>query len=106
MPGFNDFEEVPVISAAKRCGVQWAPWMGDWFTSWSPRNDNSNAEGSWEHWTELAIRILQHEATAIVRPDAHAAVADLMLLDPYSETKRKLTEDEIKTLFARGGDRG
>ena len=36
----NAFEEIPAIGAARRCGVQWTPWMGDWFTSWSPRNSN------------------------------------------------------------------
>ncbi len=63
MDWINDYEERPVIQAAKRCGVQWCPWMGDWFTSWSPRNDNRNAEGTWEDWVTLAKAILAHELT-------------------------------------------
>ena len=54
----EDFDEIEVIQSGKRCGMEHAPWMGDWFTSWSPRNGNSNAEGPWEHWVDLAVRIL------------------------------------------------
>lgn len=64
------------IRGAKRCGVQWVPWMSDWFTSWSPRNDNSNAEGSWEHWVTLAQQILNHPFTEIVRPEVYRAVPE------------------------------
>ncbi len=104
MTSLDDYTEVHALSAAKRLGLDWTPWMGDWFVSWSPRNSNSNAEGTWEHWTELAIRILQHQATALVRPDAHAAVDGLPLLDPYDETKRYLTDDEVAALFGRQTD--
>ncbi len=49
----NDYEEIVVVESGKRCGMQWTPWMGDWFTSYSPRNGNNNAEGSWDHWIDL-----------------------------------------------------
>jgi len=63
----KDFDEIPALSGGRRCGVQWAPWMGDWFTSWSPRNSNNHAEGPWEHWVALAERILAHPMTAALK---------------------------------------
>ena len=42
----QNFEEVEAAHAGKRCALDWAPWMGDWFVSSSPRNGNSNAATS------------------------------------------------------------
>ncbi len=98
------FEETAVHSSAKRCGVQWTPWMGDWFTSWSPRNSNNHAEGTWDHWVDLAIRILQDPLTDLVRPDARAAVADVKTFDFYDESNRHLTDDELTRRFAPPAD--
>lgn len=96
----GEYQEIPALSSAKRCGVQWAPWMGDWFTSWSPRNSNSNAEGTWDHWVDLAIGILQDSMTELVRPEAHAiAVAQLKRFDFYDESNRELTEAELNARF-------
>lgn len=90
------FNEVSVFHSAKRCGMQWTPWMGDWFTSLSPRNGNNNAEGTWEHWVALAIDILRHDFTGLVAPEAHAvAMAGLKPMERYSETERNLTADEL-----------
>ncbi|SOE25644.1 hypothetical protein [Streptomyces sp. OK228] len=97
MPG--EYEEVPAIQGGKRCGVQWAPWMDDWFTSWSPRNSNNNAEGPWDHWVDLAIKILADPMTAIVRPEAHAVAVTLDQHDFYDETQRDLTEAELGARF-------
>ena len=75
-------------------------WMNDWFVSHSPRNSNSNAEGPWDHWVDLAIQILQHPATGVVRPEAHlVAHQHLHAADFYDETGRDLTEDECNELF-------
>lgn len=97
----DNYEEIPAINAAKRCGVQWTPWMGDWFTSWSPRNSNSNAEGTWDHWVDLAIKILQDPLTAIVRPVAHETARSLAAIGFYSESGRELTEGELRGRFGR-----
>lgn len=67
----DDFTEVDVFEAAKRCGIRRASWIGDWFTSWSPRNDNCNAEGNWAHWVNLAKFILSHPATEVVDKEAY-----------------------------------
>lgn len=101
-----DFEEkyIKGIRSSKRANIMWTPWMGDWFVSNSPRNDNSHAEGTWDHWVQLAISILQHPATEIVRPEAFAAVSGLANSDFYSESGRKLTDDEVGSLFGEGGD--
>lgn len=99
LDAMSGYSEVPVIGAAKRCGVQWAPWMGDWFTSWSPRNSNNNAEGSWDHWVDLAIKILKDPMTAKIRPDAHIAVADVAVFDFYDESRTLLTDDELVERF-------
>ena len=94
-----DEKDIPRIQHAKRLGMTWIPWMGDWFASSSPRNGNRNAEGPWEHWVQLAVSILQHPATELVRPAAHAAVQGLENTSLYDETNRDLEDDEIATLF-------
>lgn len=100
----DEFTEIPAIQAAKRCGMWWTPWMGDWFTSWSPRNGNGNAEGTWDHWTDLAIRILRDPMTAIVRPEAHALAQQLEPRDFYDESHRVLTDDELEKRFAKDAE--
>lgn len=95
----SDYEEIPAAQSGKRCGMQWTPWMDDWFTSWSPRNDNHNAEGPWAHWVDLALRILQDPLTQLVRPDAADAVKELEQRDFYSEADRYLTNDELVARF-------
>ena len=97
----DDYYQVHIsdLPAAKRIAVRWAPWMGDWFVSHSPRNGNSNAEGPWDHWVNLAIAILQHPATAITRPDAHTAAQGLEVRDYYDEVDRGLTDAELARLF-------
>lgn len=93
-------DPVHLPSGGKRLSMEHCYWLGDWFTSFSPRNSNSNAEGPWDHWVDLAIGILQHPATKVVRPEAHAAVQRLETRGFYDETGRDLTEAEIGELFA------
>lgn len=100
----GEFDEVPAVQSAKRCAMAWNPWMGDWFTSYSPRNHNHNAEGTWDHWVELALGILSDPLTAIVRPEAHAAVAGLPRHHFYSESERLLTGDELAARFPSEDD--
>lgn len=95
----SDYEYIPVHGSAKRCGVKWAPWMGDWFVSWSPRNSNEHSEGTWDHWVDLALLILHDPMTAIVRPEAQAAVADVKPMDFYDESNRELTDEELAARF-------
>lgn len=104
MSDLSEFTEKHIrdIRGGKRCAVVWTPWMGDWFASHSPRNSNSNAEGPWDHWVQLAVSILQHPATKVVRPDAHAAVEGLTNTHFYDETARPLSDEEVETLF--GGE--
>lgn len=87
------------IVSAKRCAIVWTPWMGDWFTSHSPRNGNSNAEGTWDHWVSLALSILQHPMTEVVRPEAHAAVREVENIEFYDESARELSDDELDRLL-------
>ena len=79
--------------------VQHSAWMGDWFVSHSPRNGNTNAEGQWGQWVNLAVSILQHPATAITDPEAHKAAGGLPVHRYYDEVNRTLTDDEIESLF-------
>jgi hypothetical protein len=97
----DNYDQIEVVHAGKRCAIGWAPWMGDWFVSHSPRNGNSNAEGRWDHWVDLAIGILKDPLTAIVRPDAHAAADPLATHGFYDEAKRGLTEDELNKRFGK-----
>lgn len=92
-----DFDEkyIKGIVTAKRCAIVWTPWMGDWFVSHSPRNGNSNAEGTWDHWVSLALSILQHPMTEIVRPEAHSAVEGVKNIKFYDESARDLTDEDI-----------
>lgn len=92
------------IEGAKRVNVVWTPWMGDWFVSNSPRNGNSNAEGPWDHWVSLALSILQHPATEIVRPEVHAAVQGVANTRFYDEVGRTLTDEDLERLFGGGSD--
>lgn len=91
------------INYAKRCGISRSGWMGDWFTSYSPRNGNNNAEGLWCHWVELALSILQHPATAELRPEVHAAVRGLEQIDYYSEGPH-FSDEDVARLFQSGGE--
>ena len=102
----NEYEEQHIrgIKSSKRASIVWTPWMGDWFVSHSPRNGNEHAEGTWDHWVQVAVSILQHPATAIVRPEAHEAVADVTNTDFYSESGRDLSNEEVEALFGRKGD--
>jgi hypothetical protein len=67
----EEFEEILILAPGKRLGVAWTPWMGDWFISFSPRNSNGNAEGSWCQWANLAAAILAHPMTSEVAPHLH-----------------------------------
>ena len=53
------------IKGGKRCGVEKSEWLDGWFVSWSPRNDNQNAEGVWSDWVALANAILEADRAAI-----------------------------------------
>lgn len=92
-----DESEVEVIQAAKRCGLNWNPWMGDWFTSYSPRNDNHNAEGTWDHWVDFALKVLSDPMTHIVRPDAY--IQNPQTKEFYAQSDRILTEQELGNRF-------
>lgn len=90
----GDFGEVNAVRGGKRLAVVWAPWMGDWFSSHSPRNDNSNAEGQWGQWAHMAAQILAHPLTRLVAPELYRP--DLPYRhDLYDATPREATEAEI-----------
>ena len=98
----EQFEEVEAAEAGKRLGVNWAPWMGDWFVSHSPRNGNSNAEGEWDQWVDLACKILRDPLTAITRPDAHAVAVGAEALEPkdyYTGADVTLTKEQLAKRF-------
>lgn len=87
------------IEGGKRLGVRRSDFLRDWFVSHSPRNDSYCAEGPWEHWVDLAVRILQDPLTAITRPEAHEVAKQLEVVDYYSETRRDLTDEELDARF-------
>ena len=72
----------PIIFAAKRLGIRRHDGLPTWFCSWSPRNENYCAEGTWQDWMELALDILQHPLTQAVAPDLHTAATALGLGGP------------------------
>lgn len=98
------FEEIRAAYAGKRCALDWAPGMGDWFVSSSPRNGNSHAEGPWDHWVDLAVRILRDPLTAKVRPEAHASVQGVQPEDFYDAADTYLTDADLAERFG-GEDR-
>lgn len=51
-----------VIQAGRRLGIEASAWLSDWYISHSPRNGNSNAEGTWAEWVALAHQIIELEA--------------------------------------------
>lgn len=92
-----------VFQAGKRCGIQHFVPLGDWFVSWSPRNENSNAEGHWAHFVNLAKFILSHPATEIVDKDAFMPQ---LKADPNMYNGGvQLTEDQLKELFPVSADK-
>lgn len=52
-----------VARAGRRLAVQRSAWLNDWYISYSPRNDNQNAEGDWAEWVALAREILAADAS-------------------------------------------
>ena len=76
----TDLSEVR-ISAGKRLGIESSEWLPGWFTSWSPRNGNMNAEGQWCQWVVLARMILAHELTKEQMPEFHMEFEDPCLYD-------------------------
>ena len=102
--GEYDEQYVPGVTSTKRVTIVHTPWMGDWFVSHSPRNDNSNAEGPWAHWVDLALSILQHEFTGLVRPELREAVKGYEVRNYYSESDRTLTEEEIAKVMNEAGN--
>lgn len=84
MSSFSD--EFVVIEAGRRLGVRTSESFGDWFVSHSPRNDNSYAEGPWEAWIELAVRILLAPGTQSLRSDLYEVVAELVEADHSVES--------------------
>ena len=97
----STYTEIPTIGAAKRLGVQWNPWMDDWFTSWSPRNSNSNAEGTWDHWVVLALSILADPLTKLVNPEAASLVEGFSIPGRYDESPVTLTEAQLQERHQR-----
>lgn len=97
------YDEQILAAPGKRCGLVWDPWMGDWFTSYSPRNGNSNAEGYWDHWVDLALMILRDELTGIVRPSVYETALECLPepLDLYDGANRSLTDGELMKRFRR-----
>lgn len=93
----DSYEEDAFLSGGKRCGLAWTPWMGDWFVSWSPRNWNNHAEGPWDHWVDLALRILNDPMTKTVRPEVYDA--EYRGKNFYDETARGLTDEELGERF-------
>ena len=95
----QNWNEYDICEAAKRCGIRRPGWMGDWFTSWSPRNDNMNAEGTWAHWCNLAAFILSHPATEKAAP--HLFQPELKFDPKMYASGPVLTEDEIEQFFPK-----
>lgn len=50
--------DAPAVGA-RRLAMRRSKWLEDWWISYSPRNDNQNAEGTWEEWVSLASKILE-----------------------------------------------
>ncbi|BET51790.1 hypothetical protein RGQ21_67720 [Kitasatospora aureofaciens] len=87
------------LEAGKRLAVQRSDFLRDWFVSYSPRNCSEYAEGPWEHWVDLAVKILQDPLTAITRPEAHELSKQLEVMDYYSDANRYLTDEELIERF-------
>ena len=95
----GEFEEVEAIEAGKRLGMNWTPWMGDWFVSHSPRNDNTHAEGEWDQWVDLALKILRDPLTEITRPELRAAVLPFEPRGYYTGADVNLTKEQLEERF-------
>ena len=54
----SDGEKI-ILSAGRRLAIVKSNSIENWYFSYSPRNDNTHAEGTWEEWVELAKEILK-----------------------------------------------
>lgn len=61
-----------MVKAGKRLAIHQEGWEG-WWTSYSPRNGNNNAEGQWCQWVHLARLILADERTRKEMPKHYQA---------------------------------
>lgn len=52
---------VTYFSAGRRLAMHQSEWLPSFYVSYSPRNDNSNAEGPWEEWVDLARQIIAED---------------------------------------------
>ena len=75
-------------------------WLEDWWISYSPRNDNQNAEGTWEEWVSLASKILEADVewkaqNARTERQAHSGAQQPETSNPVrsSELVRRLVEN-------------
>jgi hypothetical protein len=93
-------DEQPVYHITNCLGIRWAPWMGDWFVSWSPRN--SDIEGTWDHWIDLSLLILSDPLTEIVRPAVYMPLVAKKVVGFGAESHRYLTYAELRARFDTG----
>lgn len=53
-----DGDEI-IIRTGRRLALCKTDAISNWYVSYSPRNDNCNAEGTWEEWVALAKKIIE-----------------------------------------------
>lgn len=82
------------IKGGKRLGIAHSDSLEDWFTSFSPRNDNCNAEGQWGQWAHMAAQILAHPLTRIAAPELYRPELPWRH-DLYDETPNEVTKEQI-----------
>lgn len=103
---FGCYQGRAMGDGGKRLGMEWTPWMGDWFTSYSPRNSNSHGEGFWDHWINLALSVLSDPLTEIVRPEVYDAALKDKILNLYDGANRSLTYLELRERFDQSFQKG
>ncbi len=54
-------DEEIIIKTGRRLALQRSNFIDDWYMSYSPRNDNGNAEGNWKEWVEFAKKIIEKD---------------------------------------------
>jgi len=64
----SDGDEI-ILTTGRRLALLKSSALDDWYTSYSPRNDNCNAEGNWKEWVALAEEILKLNEETLREPN-------------------------------------
>jgi len=98
---FDDFEmtDIDGLADTKRAGIVHVG-RGDFFAAQNFHAGTNGGEGTWDQWCQIALSILQHPATQVVRPEAWEAVQGLANTSYYGlDEGLELSDEQVARFF-------